>query len=121
MHVSKKPVKLREEVVGAQERTFIDNLTPIPLDVHILDPHHEDDELVPRWLRPFGKFRADFDSIIALLDFLTKRQGTAWAILVVSFNDDPKPSPTLTKYEKVFTSAGASTMNMLDYFEDMSH
>jgi hypothetical protein len=44
-----------------------------------------------------------------------------WAVLLVKFSDDPKPDPDKAIYEKLFTSAGAGTDNMVKFFGDMSH
>ncbi len=44
-----------------------------------------------------------------------------WAILLVRFKDDTSPLPTLTKYQRLFTSAGRGTLNLVDYFDEMSH
>ena len=46
---------------------------------------------------------------------------SSWAVLLVKFSDDPNEDPDLTIYEKLFTSAGAVTDNMLAFFSDMSH
>ena len=46
---------------------------------------------------------------------------SSWAVLLVKFSDDPAGDPDLTIYEKLFTSAGAVTDNMLAFFSDMSH
>jgi hypothetical protein len=120
---SKQMVELKNKTPDPHNHTIIGELVPIPfeIDFHHPSPDHQTTEATPRWLRPFEKFRGDYASILSLLDLLTQRQASAWAILIVSFNDDPKPPTVLTKYEKVFMSAGAGTMNMLDYFEDMSH
>ena len=40
---------------------------------------------------------------------------SSWAVLLVKFSDDPAGNPDLTIYEKLFTSAGAVTDNMLAF------
>ena len=44
-----------------------------------------------------------------------------WAILCVCFKDDPTKLPALDHYRKLFTNEGAGTMNMVEFFSDMSH
>lgn len=44
-----------------------------------------------------------------------------WAILCVCFKDDPVSLPALDHYRKLFTNEGAGTMNMVEFFSDMSH
>jgi hypothetical protein len=44
-----------------------------------------------------------------------------WAILLVQFSDQTDPWPPLSKYENLFTSAGSGKMNMVDFFNVMSH
>ena len=44
-----------------------------------------------------------------------------WAILCVCFKDDPVTLPPLDHHRKLFTSEGAGTMNMVEFFRDMSH
>lgn len=87
-----------------------------------LDLGH-DHEPVDRSLlkRRVSDFVADRDSILSLIGLLTLRQASPWAVLVIAFNDDPEPSSSLSTYEQVFCAAGAGTMNMVDYFADMSH
>ena len=46
---------------------------------------------------------------------------TPWAVLLVKFADDPNPDPDKTIYERLFTTAGAGTDNMVKFFADMSH
>jgi hypothetical protein len=46
---------------------------------------------------------------------------TPWAILLIHFKDSlDEPFPR-SRYEEIFTSAGAGKWNMVDYFRDMSH
>lgn len=44
-----------------------------------------------------------------------------WAILCVCFKDDPVTLPPLDHHRKLFTNEGAGTMNMVEFFSDMSH
>jgi hypothetical protein len=44
-----------------------------------------------------------------------------WAILCVCFNDDPVTLPALDHHRKLFTNEGVGTMNMVQFFSDMSH
>lgn len=44
-----------------------------------------------------------------------------WAILCVCFKDDPTSLPALDHHRKLFTNEGAGTMNMVEFFSDMSH
>ncbi|MDQ3893430.1 MAG: hypothetical protein M3292_02015 [Actinomycetota bacterium] len=46
---------------------------------------------------------------------------TRWAVLLCKFNDnDSEPLPR-SFYERLFTTAGAGSRNMTDYFSDASH
>lgn len=44
-----------------------------------------------------------------------------WAILLVQFNDQKEDWPPMTKYQELFTTAGNSKMNMVRYFDLISH
>jgi hypothetical protein len=44
-----------------------------------------------------------------------------WAVILCKFADDSSATPLLEQYQKLFTSAGAGTLNMVDFFLDMSH
>jgi hypothetical protein len=59
--------------------------------------------------------------IVAAIGALTRGEASPWAVLVVRFSDDPDPTTSLATYENVFTSAGTGTMNVVDYFHEMSH
>jgi hypothetical protein len=61
------------------------------------------------------------EPFIAALGAWTLGEASPWAILVVRFRDDPDPTTSMETYENVFTSAGTGTMNMVDYFLEMSH
>ena len=91
----------------------------LPNEADLLDPHEHPD-LSPV-LRKFKDTVRDDVSLLGLLAGLTLQETSSWAVLVVAFKDDPAPSSALTKYNRVFTSTGTGTMNMVDYFSDMSH
>jgi hypothetical protein len=44
-----------------------------------------------------------------------------WAVLLVKFSDDPTQDPDRGIYERLFTTAGNGTQNMVKWFADMSH
>jgi hypothetical protein len=44
-----------------------------------------------------------------------------WAILLVKFKDDTTVNPPLTKYQNLFTKKGQGTLNMVEYFKNMSN
>jgi hypothetical protein len=46
---------------------------------------------------------------------------TPWAILLIKFSDDDSEPYPRSRYEEIFTTAGESKWNMVDYFRDMSH
>jgi hypothetical protein len=46
---------------------------------------------------------------------------TPWAILLCKFNDDPVEPQPRDLYEKLFTTAGIGSRNMVDFFADCSH
>jgi hypothetical protein len=46
---------------------------------------------------------------------------TPWAILLCKFNDDNSEPFTRQFYERLFTTAGSGSQNMVDYFRDVSH
>jgi hypothetical protein len=102
-------------------------LVPIPfhLDEHIHSATARDQVDIERLFKePFGSVFRSFTSltsVVSLVELFTRRQRMPWAILVVTFNDDPAPSSSLVKYEAVFTAAGTGTLNMVDYFDEMSH
>jgi hypothetical protein len=100
----------------------------VPIPFHVEEHSHSiaRDQLdIDRLFKePFGSVFRSFTSLTAVLsivELLTRRQRMPWAILVVTFNDDPAPSSSLAKYEAVFTAAGTGTLNMVDYFDEMSH
>jgi hypothetical protein len=112
---------------GHEHPDIESQLVPVPFQV---DEHHHSvltrDQLdIERLFKePFGSVFRSFTSltsVVSLVELLTRRQRMPWAILVVTFNDDPAPSSSLAKYEKVFTATGAGTLNMVDYFDEMSH
>lgn len=102
-------------------------LVPIPfqVDEHVHTTLDRDQLDIERLFKePFGSVFSSFTSltsVVSLVELFTRRQRMPWAILVVTFNDDPAPSSSLAKYEAVFTAAGTGTLNMVDYFDEMSH
>jgi hypothetical protein len=48
-------------------------------------------------------------------------ESTPWAVLLFKFQDDLTERWPRRHYERLFTSAGTGSMNMLDYFSEMSH
>ena len=64
---------------------------------------------------------ASLTNLFAELDLFRERTVSPWAIILVRFQDDTDPLPPLTKYEDLFTSRGRGSLNMVDFFNDMSH
>ena len=58
---------------------------------------------------------------IALIAAAQAKQVTPWAVLLVCFSDDPEELPDRGLYERLYTTKGIGTMNMVDFFSDMSH
>lgn len=44
-----------------------------------------------------------------------------WAIVLLRFNDQNSPVPPRDFYERLFTRKGAGTLNMVEFFHDVSH
>jgi hypothetical protein len=44
-----------------------------------------------------------------------------WAVLCCRFADDTDPLPPLGHYQQLFTGTGRGTLNMVDFFSDVSH
>jgi hypothetical protein len=44
-----------------------------------------------------------------------------WAVILVRFQDNKDPLPSMSIYNDLFTSAGKGKQNMVDCFHDMSH
>jgi hypothetical protein len=44
-----------------------------------------------------------------------------WAVLICRFADDTSVIPPLVHYQRLFTGAGTGSLNVVDYFRDMSH
>jgi hypothetical protein len=44
-----------------------------------------------------------------------------WAVILCKFADDTGTTPQFAHYQRLFTSAGAGSFNMADFFMDMSH
>ena len=63
----------------------------------------------------------DYRWLVEILWRLRGYQPSKWAVLCVCFHDDPALLPDLEPREWLFTGEGSGTMNMVDYFNDMSH
>jgi hypothetical protein len=63
----------------------------------------------------------NIEGILAALDAVEGRTWSPWAILLVCFEDDPQELPALDHYEQLFTPTGSGTLNMVEFFHDMSH
>jgi hypothetical protein len=113
----------REQDVLELEHPYRDiALRPFGLPSDLVDRvGHDHPAADPDIFRKFSDLIGDRAAILSVVEFLTRREASPWAVIVVTFNDDPKPSGDLAPYESVFTSTGAGTMNMVDYFGDMSH
>lgn len=119
-HPSNEDQAIREPGIETQ-------LVPIPfqVDEHVHTTIDRDQLDIERLFKePLGSVLRSFTSltsVVSLVELLTRRQHMPWAILVVTFKDDPAPSSSLAKYEAVFTAARRGTLNMVDYFDEMSH
>ena len=122
---STKSAAKRPAAAEAVRPTHLEPLTTIAVDEHRGHFGHDhadhDEPPVPAAFRTLERYRGDLVSIVSIIGLLTLRESSPWAILVVSFNDDPTPSPSLASYQQLFTGAGTGTLNMVDYFSDMSH
>jgi len=58
--------------------------------------------------------------LLGLLGELATVQ-SPWAVILVRFQDNTDPLPSMTIYNDLFTSAGTGKENMVDFFRDMSH
>ena len=58
-----------------------------------------------------------FDQLISMQTV----QSSPWAILLCKFSDTEEHGQTRGFYEELFTGAGSGTLNMVDFFRDMSH
>lgn len=68
---------------------------------------------------PLGLITAkDVKNLILALGVQTK---TPWAVLLFMFQDDQVEHRPRSYYERLFTEAGSGSMNMVDYFREMSH
>ena len=61
------------------------------------------------------------DELLVILGEIEAQTWSPWAVLLVRFSDDTEASPPLTKYQDLFTSSGSGSLNMVDFFNDMSH
>lgn len=48
-------------------------------------------------------------------------QQTPWAILLCKWSDMPNEARPRSFFEQMFTASGRGTLNMVDFFDDMSH
>jgi hypothetical protein len=97
------------------------DLRPIGLPADLEPDHHQEESRESLLALRVSDVITDHHRLISLLGLLLAQQSSPWAVIVVAFNDDPSPSTDLTPYRKVFTSDGAGTMNVVDYFADVSH
>src|SRR3954447_707953 len=119
---SSKATKARPARPNVARPAHLEPLSIIDVELRRTDIGDEhDDEPVPAAFRALERYRGDLASLVSIIGLLTLRESSPWAILVVSFNDDPTPSPSLAGYQQLFTGSGAGMMNMVDYFADMSH
>lgn len=44
-----------------------------------------------------------------------------WAVILCKFADDQSVTQPLTHYQRLFTGVGTGSLNMVDFFRDMSH
>lgn len=63
----------------------------------------------------------DYAWLHKIVESLHTGAPSKWAILCVCFKDDPAPLPALDLHRRLFTSEGAGTMNMVEFFSDMTH
>lgn len=61
------------------------------------------------------------EEIARLIDLLLHRTWSPWAVVLVAFKDDPQQLPGTNLHEKLFTSLGVGQLNMVDFFDQMSH
>jgi hypothetical protein len=70
---------------------------------------------------PLSRFaHVDLGSILGYLGRIDAIS-SPWAVLLVRFQDNHDPLPSMSIYEDLFTSVGIGKMNMVDFFRDMSH
>lgn len=70
-----------------------------------------------------------FDVATRLFEGLVRRKQSPWLVIVVRFSDDKNPvakkyvqlSDPLAPYKRVFTAEGRGELNVVDFFQDMSH
>lgn len=59
--------------------------------------------------------------IHALIAEIDGRVDSPWAVILTCFMDDPDELPARTLYERLFTTAGSGSLNMVEFFSDVSH
>jgi hypothetical protein len=64
---------------------------------------------------------SDLSRYVDLTQFLDPTTESRWAVLLCKFADDSSSTLPLTTYRRLFTGEGTGSMNMVDYFLDMSH
>jgi hypothetical protein len=68
-----------------------------------------------------GSIGIDYSWLAKLIGMLHGGTVSKWAVVCVCFEDDPRSLPPLDLRQKLFTRVGNGTMNMPDFFSDMSH
>lgn len=68
-----------------------------------------------------GPIGIDYSWLTRLIGTLHGGTPSKWAVVCVCFADDPASLPSLDERQKLFTRLGNGTMNMLEFFSDMSH
>ena len=63
----------------------------------------------------------DYSWLQKMISALHGGTSSRWAVLCVCFKDDPDTLPPLEHRQKLFTSEGGGTMNVPEFFSDMSH
>jgi hypothetical protein len=83
---------------------------------------------VPRALLDLELSVTKSDVVSRIVAGLTGRMPSPWLVIVVRFSDDRAPIrgglgavDRLAAYKRVFTGDGRGTLNLVDYFLDMSH
>ncbi len=62
--------------------------------------------------------RDEWKDMLVALGLLRR---TPWAVLLIKFQDDSVDYRPRSYYERLFTAQGTGSMNMVDYFREMSH
>lgn len=97
-------------------------------DAHLLEStSHVHASVVPKALFDLDLTVTRSDVVSRIIAGLTGRTPSPWLVIVVRFSDDRhsfRISPTgdrLAHYKRVFTGEGRGTLNLVDYFREMSH